>query len=535
MTESSHDVLIVGAGPAGLAAALHLKRHHPDLTIALLEKSARIGAHLLSGALLDPHDLLPLLSPEEIATAPLGPEVIHETLLHLTRHHAIPLPHGWSHRGCRMLALGSFCRWLAGLAEQAGVEIYPGFAARELLWEGERLLGIRTGDQGVNGRGEPGPGFEPGLAMHAPVTILAEGCRGHLTGQAIRKLDLKRGRPPQTHGLGFKELWEIPTDRTVAGVVHTLGWPLAGSQHGGGFLYPVAPGRLAIGWVVGLDYRDPWFDPFVAFQQWKNHPRIRARLVRGQPLAFGARALVEGGWQCLPRLEFDGGVLIGDAAGFLDAARLKGIGNAIRSGVAAAEGVIAAFETGDFTAAGLRGYPDRVEASAWMARLKEVRNVRPGFRAGWLPGLVNAAWERFSRGRSPWSWRWSIADRARLQEVTPDRSPPTMPAPAPWILDRSTALALSAIRHRHDQPCHLRVQDPERLANAGRTRFANPETRYCPAGVYEARCPPEVERTVTRIRAERCLHCKCCDIKDPLDTLVWTPPEGGSGPDYGAM
>ncbi|MBF0262506.1 MAG: 4Fe-4S dicluster domain-containing protein [Magnetococcales bacterium] len=535
MSELSHDVLIIGAGPAGLAAALHLKRQHRDLNIAVLEKSARIGAHLLSGALLDPHDLIPLLTPAEIATAPLGPEVTRETLLHLTRHHAIPLPHGWSHRGCRMLALGSFCRWLAGLAERAGVEIYTGFAAQELLWEGERVLGIRTGALGLNGRGEPGPGFEPGLEMRASVTILAEGCRGHLTGELIQKLDLKHGRPPQTHGLGFKELWKIPTDQSDEGVVHTLGWPLAQSQHGGGFLYPVAPGRLAIGWVVGLDYRDPWFDPFVAFQHWKNHPRIRARLAHGQPLAFGARTLVEGGWSCLPRLVCDGGVLIGDAAGFLDAARLKGIGNAIQSGVAAAEGVVAACETGDFSAAGLGGYPERVEASAWMARLKEVRNVRPGFRAGRLPGLLNAAWERFSRGRSPWNWRWSISDRARLREVTPGSAPMTMPEPAPWILDRSTALSLSALRHRHDQPRHLRVQDPERLLNAGRSRFANPETRYCPAGVYEVKFPPEVEQAVSRIRSERCLHCKCCDIKDPLDTIRWTPPEGGSGPDHGAM
>ncbi|MBF0417500.1 MAG: 4Fe-4S dicluster domain-containing protein [Magnetococcales bacterium] len=534
MSEFSHDVLIVGAGPAGLAAALHLKRSS-DLRIAILEKSARIGGHLLSGALLDPQDLHPLLTEEEIATAPLGRRVERESLLHLTRRHALPLPNGWPHRGCRMLALGRFCRWLADRVEQAGVEIYPGFVAQGLLWEKDRLVGLRTGDQGVNGLGKPGPGFEPGMALRAPVTLLAEGCRGHLTGQVVQRLGLHRDRPPQTYGLGFRELWEIPDHASPAGIVHTLGWPLRGSEHGGGFLYPVEPGRLAIGWVSGLDYADPWLDPFNAFQHWKNHPFIRARLTEGHPLAYGARCLVEGGWQALPRLVFDGGLLIGDAAGFLDAARLKGIGNAMQSGMAAAEGVLVAFDKGDFSARGLEGYVARVEKSAWFARLQAVRNVRPGFRAGRLPGMLNAAWERFSRGRSPWSWRWSVSDRKRMREATPDGSPMIRPDPAPWILDRASALAKSAIRHRHDQPRHLQVNDPDLLLHAGKKRFANPETRYCPGGVYEVKFPPEVEQAVVRIHAERCLHCKCCDIKDPLDTIVWTPPEGGSGPDYGAM
>lgn len=533
MESLSFDVIVVGAGPAGLTTAWKLSQLQPGIRIAVLEKAARIGGHLLSGGLVDPEDLTLL---GDLTAAPLGPTVTHESLRLLTTHHSLPLPTLWSHRGCRMLALGPFCRWLSQQCTSLGVELYPGFTAAHPLWEGHRLIGVTTPDQGRHANGVPKPGFQPAIALLAPITILAEGCRGHLTRQIIERLALDRNRPPQTFGLGFKELWEIPPNPQITGrVLHTLGHPLPQSIHGGGFVYGLAADRLAVGWVTALDYRTSAFDPFHGFQQWKHHPSIRRHLIDGRPLAFGARTLVEGGWQCLPDLVFDGGLIVGDGAGFLDAARLKGIGHAIRSGLAAAESVAEAMRRGDGSANNLHGYPERIRNAAWFDALRRVRNVRPGFRAGRWLGMGHALWERWSKGSAPWSWRWRVADRDRMQPVvTPIPPPATLPH-TPWILTRSQALALAAVHHPEDQPCHLTERDPTQFTSHQAARFAHPETRFCPAGVFEVRLPPEVTQPTRRIHASHCLHCKCCDIKDPLDNLRWTPPEGGSGPDYGAM
>ncbi|MBF0628851.1 MAG: 4Fe-4S dicluster domain-containing protein [Magnetococcales bacterium] len=535
MSDLQFDVIIVGAGPAGLAAAWQLARlASGGLKIAVLEKSARIGGHLLSGALFDPADLPAFAT---TSPPPLGPAVRDESLHLLTRSHALPVPRLWHHRGCHLLSLPRLARWLASQAEQAGVELYPGFVAADLLWEQDRLVGVLTGDQGRDAWGRPKTGFQPGLALRAPLTILAEGCRGHLTRAVIERLALDQGVPPQTYGLGFKEVWEIPEENASppGTIQHTLGWPLDHATYGGGFVYSLAADRLAVGWVVGLDYRDPGLDPFLAFQRWKGHPRIRRGLTGGRPVAFGARTLVEGGWQALPRLIFDGGLLVGDGAGFLNAARLKGIGNALHSGSSAAEAVMEAFAQGDFSVHGLRGYPERIAAAAWFADLRAVRNVRPGFRWGLMPGVIHGALEWASRGKFPWTWRWKLADRARLRAVSDAGLVAAAPEVAFWSLDRPAALALSALTQRVDQPAHVQVRDLRLPLAEGRTRFANPETRFCPAGVFEWKAPPDVVEPIWRLHADRCLHCKCCDIKDPLDNLRWTPPEGGGGPDYGAL
>ncbi|MBF0126124.1 MAG: electron transfer flavoprotein-ubiquinone oxidoreductase [Magnetococcales bacterium] len=527
----NYDVIVVGAGPAGLAAALGLAARG-SLRICLLEKAARIGGHLLSGALLDPNDLAALVPDWPDRNPPLGPCVTRDTLHLFTPRDAFPLPRLWDNSGCRLVSLGALCRWLAGLAEEAGVEIYPGFAATGLLWEQNRLAGVRTGDQGRASNGLPKPGFQPGIPIRAPVTILAEGCRGYLTRQAIQHLSLDAGRPPQTYALGFKELWETPPDpaHPPGEVLHALGWPLDAQTHGGGFLYRLAPERTAVGWIVGLDYRNPRFDPLVAFQTWKTHPVIRSRLRGGRLLGYGARTLVEGGWQALPRLTFAGGVLVGDGAGFLDTARLKGIGNAMRSGLAAASAVLAAFGQGDFSRAGLQGYPQAVQDAPWGRALRAVRNIRPGFRNGRLPGLLNAGWERWTNGRSPWTLQWHTPDRSRLQEAGDSLPRPDPRADGRLTFDRPALLARSALTHRADQPVHLRLLDPKLPLEQGRVLYANPETRYCPAGVYQL-----TSQAGFVIQAGNCLHCKCCDIKDPHDNIRWTPPEGGSGPDYGEM
>ncbi|MEO5362987.1 MAG: electron transfer flavoprotein-ubiquinone oxidoreductase [Magnetococcus sp. DMHC-8] len=552
MTETlTFDVIIVGAGPAGLATAWHLhtlgRAQGRELSICVLEKAARIGGHLLSGALLDPHSLTDLL-PDWSAQpdpAPLDTPVQEESLWFLTRRqaHALPVPVGWQHTHCHLVSLGNLCRWLAQRLTQQGVEILPGWAAATPVWEEERLVGVVTGELGRNRQGQPKPGFQPGVVLRAPITVLAEGCRGSLGGQVITRLGLHRSaRPgqrhsPQRYALGIKELWETPGSQPGQ-VLHTLGWPLSTPgrhwAHGGGFLYQPRPNRTALGMVMDLDYRHSLFDPFVAVQQWKTHPFLRERLQAARLLGYGARTLVIGGWQSLPPLAFAGGLLVGDSAGLLNAATLQGIGNALTSGRLAAATILAALDSGNFSADFLQQYTEAVCRSPMGRALQAVRNVRPGFRAGLWPGLLNAWWEKTVAGRSPWTLHWRQTDRERLQPVTRHSLPMTTPPPVHPVLDRNTALAGSALRHDEDQPIHLQLRDPDRLLTAGRRHFASPELRYCPAGVFAWRTGP-AEKNFLQMHANHCLHCKCCDIKDPLDAIRWTVPQGGSGPDYQDM
>ncbi|MBF0623310.1 MAG: 4Fe-4S dicluster domain-containing protein [Magnetococcales bacterium] len=512
-----YDAVVVGAGPAGLSAAIFLAREW-QARVCVLEKAARVGGHSLSGALLEPDALASLFPdgpPSDRPPPPTGIPVTGESLWWLTaaRSWSLPVPRVWNQAGCRILSLGRLVRWLGEVAEGVGVDLLPGFPAVEPLWDGPRLAGVVTGDLGRGQDGAPRDDYQPGVAVRAPVTILAEGCRGYLSRRIIRRLELDQGCAPQTHVLGLKEVWRVP-EAGAGGVIHTLGWPLPPGVHGGGFLYRGPGNRVSVGLVAGLDYANPAFDPFGAFQQWKTHPRIRVFLDGGEPVGYGARTLPVGGWQSLPEMAFPGGLLIGDGAGLLDAARLKGIGNAIASGVLAARWV------GEQTSGSLR---ERWRREPGGRRLWDVRNVRPGFRRGTVLGLGNAVWEAALGGRSPWTWTWSRSDRQRLLPMERCRGL-TCPAPDGRLaFDRATALSRSGLHHEPDQPVHLLrdrwvVPDP----------FDHPETRYCPAGVFQ-RGPGDPP---VRVHPGNCLHCKSCDIKDPHGALRWIPPEGGSGPDY---
>lgn len=555
MAETLHfDVIVVGAGPAGLATACHLRTlgawRGRDLSVCVLEKGARVGAHLLAGALLDP-EILTALAPEWATqtqggeAAPLESPVLEESLCLLTRQqgYALPLPQAWRHDHCRMVSLGQLCRWLARRAVQQGVEIFPGFTAATPIWEGERLVGVVSGDLGRDGRGQPKPGFQPGVSLRAPITVLAEGCRGSLTGQIVARLGwAKRGmfnrkRSPQRYALGIKELWETPGTEAGA-VLHTLGWPLTTpghpGPHGGGFLYQPQPNRTALGLVVDLNYKNPLFDPFAALQQWKTHPMIRPKLHAARLLGYGARTLTVGGWQSLPELAFSGGLLVGDSAGFFNTATLQGISNGLASGMLAAETILAAFAKGDFSGHTLQHYTQAVRQAPWGEALRAVRNVRPGFSAGLFPGLFHALWESSVAGRTPWTFHWKKRDRERLQPLGRRHRPNPSPQPAPPILDRATALACSGLQYEADQPVHLGLHDPDLPLTIGQQRFANPELRFCPAAVFTLSARSDKKKWL-QIHANHCLHCKCCDIKDPLDNIYWTPPQGGSGPNYQDM
>ncbi|MEO5378883.1 MAG: electron transfer flavoprotein-ubiquinone oxidoreductase [Magnetococcus sp. DMHC-6] len=535
-----YDVVVVGAGPAGLAVALKLRLLNPNLSICIVEKSARLGGHLLSGTLFNPQILEDLLPGYAALHPPLGPMIHRDALYFLTRSSSfcLPITAGKGNVGLNLFSLGALIRWLAQWVEEHGVDIFTGFAAQELLWAEDssdsRVVGVRTGEQGRGRGGELKKTYQPGVEIRASVTVLAEGSRGSLSTGLIRRLGLNRDCCPQMYGLGFKEVWEIPQEMRAGEVIHTLGWPLAGLAYGGGFLYVLSAQRVAVGLVVGLDYQNPLLDPFAAFQAFKAHPLLQSRLAGGQRLFYGAKTMVQGGLSSLPQLVFNGGVLIGDAAGFLDSVCMKGVEPAIRSALLASQAINAAFAAGDFSArGGLAAYPIGVAGSSLMGQLRAGRNYRVGFRAGFWPGLAHAALEKMTHGRLPWTLRWRKRDRERL--VPLGKKGEGMDA-TPLLskgagLDRSESLALSGLRGVEDQPNHLHIQDKELLLRRGGELFANPERRYCPAGVFAINQLSGQKPQLT-LHSDNCLHCKTCDIKDPFDNIRWVPPEGGSGPDY---
>ena len=520
-----YDLLVVGAGPAGLAAAIRARQLNPERTVCVLEKAASVGGHTLSGAVLEPGPL-DALWPEWRNTPPaLCTPVTRDEFRLLTAGHAfsLPVPPQQHNRGNFIVSLGQLLPLLAQQAEQLGVDVLPGFAAAGALFDANgAVAGVRVGDMGLDADGNPSSDFAPGPEIRAKTTLIAEGCRGSLAKQLIREYALDAGRSPQTFALGFKELWQLAPGRGKPGLVqHSVGWPLDAATYGGSFIYHLPGDQAYIGYVVGLDYVDPRLSPFEAFQQFKHHATVAPLLAGGEILAAGARTIAAGGWQSSPRLDMPGALLIGDAAGTLNFPKIKGIHQAIRCGMLAAEHLQ---ETG-----GSAGFDARWRASEGGRELRKVRNIKPGFKRGLWWGLANAAFETVTAGIAPWTLKNSSNQKLEsLAEYdSPDRhwQPRTLPP-----RDRLASVFFAQTSHDESQPAHLHVADTTLCATRCATEFGNPCTRFCPVGVYEMVADGEGKRL--QINAANCVHCKACDIKDPYAVITWTTPQGGSGPNY---
>jgi electron-transferring-flavoprotein dehydrogenase len=533
-----YDVVVVGAGPAGLAAAIRLKQlaaaAGTELGVCVIEKGSEVGAHILSGAVFEPRALNELFPDWQHRGAPLNTPARDDRFLYLTERHALrlPTPPQMHNHGNYIISLGNLCRWLAEQAEGLGVEIYPGFAAAEVLYDDEgRVRGVATGDMGIGKDGKPTARYTPGVELIARETLFAEGCRGSLTKTLFERFHLREGCDPQTYAIGLKELWEIPAEQHQPGlVIHTIGWPLDKSTYGGSFLYHLENRQVSVGFVIGLDYRNPSLSPFEEFQRFKTHPEIRPTFEGGRRIAYGARALNEGGFQSVPRLDFPGGALVGCAAGFVNVPKIKGSHTAMKSGMVAAEAVFARL-AGDARAS-VRG---ALEASWVWDELYRVRNIRPSFRLGLWAGLAYSALDTYLlRGRAPWTFHHH-ADHTSLARAG-SLPPIAYPRPDGKIsFDRLSSVFISNTNHEEDQPPHLKLRDPDKAIAINYRLYDSPEQRYCPAGVYEIVDADTPSGPRLQINAQNCVHCKTCDIKDPEQNIDWVVPEGGGGPNYPNM
>ncbi|MGQ0559586.1 MAG: electron transfer flavoprotein-ubiquinone oxidoreductase [Sphingosinicella sp.] len=541
----AYDVVIVGAGPAGLAASIRLKQlageAGRELSVCILEKGSEVGAHILSGAVVDPRALTELLPDWRDRSSPLTVPVTKNEHWLLTKSRRLSLPHAlmppfMNNKGTYTLSLGNLCRWLAGQAESLGVEIFPGFAAAEILFnENGSVKGVATGDMGIARDGSHRGDYQPGMELHGRYTLFAEGARGHLTKELKRLFGLDADSQPQTYGIGLKELWDIDPDKHQPGrVIHTQGWPLTDAW-GGGFLYHQAAGQVALGFVVALNYRNPYLSPFEEFQRWKQHPAIRHFLEGGRRVSYGARAINEGGWQSVPKLAFPGGALIGCGAGFLNVPRIKGSHTAMKSGMLAAEAAYAAIAA-DRSGDTLGDYESALRSS-WVAReLKMVRNAEPlvtkwGGNAGTLFAGIDL-WMRWLRIGLPFTMRHKPDHQSLWRKDIAPRI--DYPKPDGVIsFDRLSSVFLSNTNHEEDQPVHLTLKDASVPVAVNLEQYDGPEQRYCPAGVYEF--VEEAAGMRLQINAQNCVHCKTCDIKDPTQNIHWVVPEGGGGPNYPNM
>ncbi|QRM19847.1 NAD(P)-binding protein [Dechloromonas sp. TW-R-39-2] len=540
------DAVVVGGGPAGLASAIRLKQlaaeKGQEISVCLIEKGAEIGAHILSGAVMDPRALTELFPNWKEDGAPLNAPVSEDRffILSETGSTKVPnslLPKCFHNEGNYVISLGNVCRWLGEQAEALGVEIYPGFAGSEVLFNDDgSVKGVATGDMGRLHDGSEGPNFQMGMELHGKYTFFAEGCRGHLGKQLEEKFNLRDGVDPQTYGIGLKELWEIKPEQHQLGlVVHSGGWPMQPDTYGGGFLYHLEGNQVAVGFVVGLGYSNPHLSPYEEFQRFKTHPEIRKFLEGGKRVAYGARALTAGGIQSLPKLAFPGGVLVGDDAGFLNAARIKGSHCAIKSGMLAAEACFEALST-ERQHDELAAYPSAFKNSWLHEELHQARNFKPWMSKGLKLGSIMFGIDQLILGgKAPWTLRNTTPDHAKLKPAS-ECEPISYPKPDGVLtFDRLSSVFLSSTNHEEDQPCHLQLKDASVPISINLARYDAPEQRFCPAGVYEILRDESGNNARLQINAQNCVHCKTCDIKDPTQNINWVVPQGGEGPTYPNM
>ena len=535
-----YDVVIVGSGPSGLAAGIRIRQlceeNGKDLSVCILEKASEVGAHILSGAVLQPTALNELIPDWKDKNAPLNTPVTSDRFVFLTKKSAfrLPTPPQMNNHGNYIISLGNLCRWLAEQAEAIGVDIYPGYAASEVLYDGDRVMGVATGDMGIGRDGQPTANYTPGAELHARYTLFAEGCRGSLTKTLLERFSLRDNVDPQTFGIGIKELWEIDEKKHKQGTVwHSIGWPLDRQTYGGSFLYHLEDNQVSIGFVVGLDYQNPYLSPFEEFQRFKHHPSVKSVLENGRRIAYGARALNEGGFQSIPKLTFPGGALIGDCAGFLNTPKIKGTHTSMKSGMIAAE---SAFEY--LTSDSSREQPDYTEKlkQSWVwDELYRARNIRPAFQKGMWAGLMYSGLDTYLfRGRAPWTFHHH-EDHASLKKAAESKQI-EYPKPDGVIsFDKNSSVFLSNTNHEENQPIHLTLADDRIPIDVNLKLYDAPEQRYCPAGVYEIIRDQADDEPRLMINAQNCVHCKTCDIKDITQNINWVVPEGGGGPNYPNM
>ncbi len=539
-----YDLVIVGAGPAGLSAAINFKqickKNNKDFSVCIVEKGSEVGAHILSGAILEPTALNELIEDwQKDESCPVKTQVKKEEISFLTESKSFKLPKIFippvmHNDGNFIISLGSMCRWLSTKAEALGVEIYPGFAAADTIISDNKLSGIVTSDLGLSKDGSQGANFQPGIEIHAKFTLFAEGCRGHLGKKLMKEFNLTQDSEHQTYGIGLKELWEVkPEKSNVGNVMHTIGWPLDNQTYGGSFLYHLSDNLVSVGFVIGLDYKNPYLSPYEEFQRFKTHPSVKNIFEDGRRISYGARALNEGGWQSLPKLSFPGGLLIGCDAGTLNTPKIKGTHTAMKSGMIASSEVFLELLKGNQNTK-IENI-QKVFVNSWAGKeLRKARNVRPSFKYGFKLGMILSGIDQiFLRGNAPWTLKHDEPDHLSLGKKD-DYKPIEYPKPDGKItFDRLTNVSFTSTYHEEDQPCHLKLTDVDIPISNNLKFFDSPEQRYCPAGVYEILTENNIPRL--QINAQNCIHCKTCDIKDPLQNINWVSPEGGGGPNYTNM